>query len=115
MRLTVRQFIDADCDDNPSEVLTDQEILDTVKITDPNSESDSDDEPPKLHIPTISEAQCAGNAVIRFLKHEKQTSDIEINKSLTFKIFYFNWHKIPVNKKPSMIFKKKSKIVCSLI
>ena len=89
MRLTVRQFIEADCDANPSEVLTDQEILDTVKITDPNSESDSDDEPPKLHIPTISEAQCAINAVIRFLEHEKQTSDIEINKSLDIQNFLF--------------------------
>ena len=57
MRLTIRQIIDADCDASPSEVLTHQEIFDTVKITDLNSESDSDYEPPKFHIPTISETQ----------------------------------------------------------
>ena len=47
MRLTVRQFIDADCDASWREVLTHQEILDTVlKITNPNFESDSVDELP---------------------------------------------------------------------
>ena len=48
MRLTVRQFIDPDCDASSREVLTNQEILDTVKITNPNSESNSVDELPYL-------------------------------------------------------------------
>ena len=48
MRMPFRQITDADCNASPSEVLTDQDIFDKVKITDPYSKSDSDDEPHKL-------------------------------------------------------------------
>ena len=64
MRLTVRQFSDTGCHASPSEVLTDQEILDTVNIT--ASKLDSDDQTPKLHIPNISEAQSATCTVNKF-------------------------------------------------
>lgn len=46
---------DAHCDASPSEALTDQDILDRVETTDPNSETDADN-------------------VIKFLEHEKQTT-----------------------------------------
>ena len=49
MRLTFRQNTDAVCDSSQSEILTDQELFDKVKITDPNSELDSDDESPSLY------------------------------------------------------------------
>ena len=113
--MTIRQFIDTDRDANPSEVLTDQDILDTVKITDPNSESDSDDKPPKFHIPTISEAQSSIDTVIRFLEHEKQTTDLEINMSLCIQIFLFQLAQNSRKQKTINDLSIKVKGVCSLI
>ena len=52
MTLTVQQ---THCDASPSEALTDQDILDRLETTDPNSETDTD-------------------TVIKFLEHEKQTT-----------------------------------------
>ena len=67
MRLTVRQFSDTGCHASPSEVLTDQENEDTVKKTAPKL--DSDDQTPKLHIPSISEAQSATGTFNKVLEY----------------------------------------------
>ncbi|XP_061170543.1 tigger transposable element-derived protein 6-like [Saccostrea echinata] len=83
MRLTIRQFIDSDRDANPTEVLTDSEILETVKKPTSESESeDSDNEPKNIYIPSMSEAKTGIDNVLKFLEHDERTTEQEINKCL---------------------------------
>ncbi|XP_061164992.1 tigger transposable element-derived protein 6-like [Saccostrea echinata] len=90
MRLTIQQFIDSDRDANPTEVLTDSEILETVKKPTSESESDdSDNEPKNIYIPSMSEAKTGIDNILKFLEHDERTTEQEINKCLSIQTYLF--------------------------
>ncbi|XP_033755738.1 tigger transposable element-derived protein 6-like [Pecten maximus] len=81
LRLTVRQFVDADKQTEITEVQTESDIIDSVTSfddseTDLNTDDD-DDEPP--HIPSGTEAKAAIETVMRFLETSDKTTELEID------------------------------------
>jgi len=86
MRLTVRQFVDMDRHLQPTEVISDDDIVQSVTK---NDESDSDDEPSEIKLappPTYTEAKQAIETVIKFLEHQQVTTETDIRKCIAIQI-----------------------------
>ena len=81
LRLTVKQFVEMDKHIQPSEVISENDII--KSITDSNDSGSDDDAQPETDpapLPTHVEAKHAIETVITFLEHQQSTTECEIEK-----------------------------------